>query len=147
MPVVHFMDVAVCSSKLQAPIVVTDARFDTLCTRIVKYYSLKRFSDTTPMHKLSDWSNSHEGMFFHYSSGMQAVLLAAGICEEVSIFGFGKTPNAKHHYHTSQKEELHLHDYLAEYQFYKDLATGNPRLVPFLNEAGFSIPPVNIYWS
>jgi hypothetical protein len=141
------MDVAVCSSKLKAPIVVTDPRFDTLCSRIVKYYSLKLFSDAKPVHQLSDWSNLHEGTLFHYSSGMQAVLMAVGICEKVSLFGFGKALNVKHHYHSPQKEELRLHDYLAEYQFYKDLATRNPRLVPFLEEAGFSIPPIDIYWS
>ena len=146
--VVHFMDVAVCSSKLmnEAPIIVTDARFDTLCSRIVKYYSLKLFLEMFPGRDLSDWANAHEGALFHYSSGMQAVLLAVGICEKVSVFGFGKSPAARHHYHSLQKEELHLHDYYAEYEFYKDLATRNPRLVPFLDEAGLSIPPLEIYW-
>ncbi|KAI5068709.1 hypothetical protein GOP47_0017054 [Adiantum capillus-veneris] len=143
--VVHLMDVAMCSSTQQAPIIVTDARFDTLCARIVKYYSLKRFVETTG-RRLEDWSDTHEGPLFHYSSGMQAVLLAVGVCEKVSIFGFGKSERSKHHYHTSQKAELRLHDYGAEYDFYTDLVIQNAQLIPFLNEAGFSLPSVHIYW-
>lgn len=81
---------------------------------------------------------------FHYSSGMQAVMLAAGICERVSVFGFGKSEEAKHHYHTNQKAELDLHDYEAEYAFYKDLAE-RPQVIPFLNASGFKVPPVVFY--
>lgn len=143
--VVHFMDVTVCGAKHQAPIIITDARFDTLCAQIVKYYSLKMFVETSGRQP-EEWSNAHEGTLFHYSSGMQAVLLAVGICDRVSIFGFGKSETARHHYHSMQRAELSLHDYLAEYQLYMDLATRNPELVPFLNEAGFSIPFVKIYW-
>lgn len=143
--VVHLMDVALCGSTQQAPIIVTDARFDTLCARIIKYYSLRKFVETTG-RRLEDWSDAHEGPLFHYSSGMQAVLLAVGICEKVSIFGFGKSETSKHHYHTSQRAELRLHDYSAEYEFYMDLAAQDAQLIPFLNEAGFSLPAVDIYW-
>ncbi|MCO5587959.1 hypothetical protein L7F22_041912 [Adiantum nelumboides] len=143
--VVHFMDVVMCSSTQEAPIIVTDARFDTLCARIVKYYSLKRFIEITG-RRLEDWSDTHEGPLFHYSSGMQAVLVAVGICEKVSIFGFGKSEKSKHHYHTSQKAELAVHDYAAEYDFYTDLVIQNAQIIPFLNEAGFSLPSVHIYW-
>lgn len=75
---------------------------------------------------------------------MQAVMLALGICEKVSLFGFGKSGQAKHHYHTNQKSELTLHDYEAEYQFYHDLANGSQE-IPFLNDAGVYLPPVQIY--
>lgn len=71
-------------------------------------------------------------------------MLALGICEKVSLFGFGKSPQAKHHYHTNQKGELTLHDYEAEYQFYKDLANGSLD-IPFLSEVGIDLPPLQIY--
>ena len=79
-------------------------------------------------------------------SGMQAVVMALGVCEEVSLFGFGKPAGAKHHYHTNQKKELALHDYAAEYDFYHDLQA-RPEKVPFLDEAqGFTVPPVRLNW-
>ncbi|KAF8397836.1 hypothetical protein HHK36_016761 [Tetracentron sinense] len=116
----HFMDYIPCNSSHKAPLLVTDARFDVLCARIVKYYSLKQFVDVTGKSP-EKWAPAHDGSMFHYSSGMQAVMLALGICDRVSIFGFGKSTSAKHHYHTNQKAELHLHDYEAEYAFYRDL--------------------------
>ncbi|GAB2285546.1 Belongs to the glycosyltransferase 29 [Dionaea muscipula] len=121
---VHFLDYTVCnnsSSSHRAPLLVTDPRFDVLAARLIKYYSLKRFAKTTPNKTLEQWTLAHDGAFFHYSSGMQAVMLALGTCHRVSLFGFGKSPAAKHHYHTSQKAELGLHDYEAEYDFYRDL--------------------------
>ena len=33
---------------------------------------------------------------FHYSSGMQAVVAAAGVCGRASVFWFGKDPGAQH---------------------------------------------------
>ncbi|XP_057956510.1 beta-1,6-galactosyltransferase GALT29A isoform X2 [Malania oleifera] len=131
----HFVDYLVCNSSHKAPLLVTDPRFDVLCSRIVKYYSLKRF--TEEMGKpLEEWSSAHDGTMFHYSSGMQAVMLALGICNRVSIFGFGKSASAKHHYHTHQKAELDLHDYEAEYDFYRYLAERpqlrSPGFVEFL---------------
>ncbi|KAJ8768150.1 hypothetical protein K2173_021090 [Erythroxylum novogranatense] len=117
---VHFMDYSVCNSSHKAPLIVTDPRFDVMCTRIVKYYSLKRFVEQTGK-SFDEWIPSHDGSLFHYSSGLQAVMLAVGICDKVSIFGFGKSASAKHHYHTNQKAELNLHDYEAEYDFYHDL--------------------------
>jgi len=140
---VHFMDFALCNASHKAPLLVTDARFDKLCGRVVKYYSLKNFVDTTGKNP-DEWSAAHEGPMFHYSSGMQAVMLALGICKNVSLFGFGKSPEAKHHYHTNQKGELALHDYEAEYQLYRDLSNGLPD-IPFLKEAGIELPPVQIY--
>lgn len=90
-----------------------------------------------------EWSSAHEGPLFHYSSGMQAVMLAVGICDKVSIFGFGKSVSAKHHYHTNQKAELSLHDYEAEYAFYYDLIS-RPQRIPFLSDK-FKVPPTVLY--
>ncbi|KAL5579913.1 hypothetical protein UlMin_012355 [Ulmus minor] len=138
----HFLDYTVCNSSHQAPLLVTDARFDMLCSRIVKYYSLKLFVENKGK-SLEDWGPAHDGAMFHYSSGMQAVMMALGICDKVSIFGFGKSDKAKHHYHTNQKAELHLHDYEAEYAFYHDLVE-SPQVIPFLPPS-FKIPPVLVY--
>ncbi|KAK9279116.1 hypothetical protein L1049_012791 [Liquidambar formosana] len=138
---VHFLDYALCNSTHKAPLLVTDPRFDVLCGRIVKYYSLKRFVEETGK-PIEEWNSVHDGSMFHYSSGMQAVMLALGICDKVSIFGFGKLASAKHHYHTNQRAELHLHDYEAEYAFYRDLVAG--QVIPFLSNK-FKIPPVVVY--
>ncbi|XWS71479.1 hypothetical protein CRYUN_Cryun03dG0141400 [Craigia yunnanensis] len=139
---VHFMDYLVCNSSHKAPLLITDPRFDMLCARIVKYYSVKQFVEETGK-PLSEWGSTHDGSMFHYSSGMQAVMLALGICDKVSIFGFGKSTSAKHHYHTNQKAELRLHDYEAEYVFYHDLVK-NPQAIPFISDK-FRFPPVVIY--
>lgn len=138
----HFLDYTVCNSSHKSPLIVTDARFDVLSARIVKYYSLKLFVEKKGK-ALENWGNEHDGSFFHYSSGMQAVMLALGICDKVSIFGFGKSDLAKHHYHTNQKAELHLHDYEAEYEFYHDLVE-RPEVIPFIPRT-FKIPPVVVY--
>ncbi|KAJ1390249.1 GT29-like superfamiliy [Sesbania bispinosa] len=138
----HFMDYTVCNKSLKAPLLVTDPRFDVLCARIVKYYSLKRFVEETGKG-LEEWGPVHDEAFFHYSSGFQALMLGLGICEKVSMFGFGKSGSARHHYHTNQKAELHLHDYEAEYAFYRDLVNGH-RPIPFLLDK-MKIPPVVMY--
>ncbi|XP_028788289.1 beta-1,6-galactosyltransferase GALT29A-like, partial [Neltuma alba] len=138
----HLLDYILCNSSHEAPLVITDPRFDVLCARIVKYYSLKRFVTETGKG-LEEWSSAHGGVFFHYSSGMQALMMALGICARVSMFGFGKSASAKHHYHTSQRAELDLHDYEAEYAFYRDLVLGR-RPIPFLPDT-FKIPPLTIY--
>ncbi|KAE8682446.1 putative poly polymerase [Hibiscus syriacus] len=139
---VHFMDYLVCNSSHKAPLLITDPRFDILCARIVKYYSAKRFVEVSGK-ALEQWGSTHDGSMFHYSSGMQAVMLALGICDEVSVFGFGKSTSAKHHYHTNQKSELRLHDYEAEYAFYHDLVK-NPHAIPFISDK-FRFPHVLIY--
>ncbi|GFQ06084.1 cmp-n-acetylneuraminate-beta-galactosamide-alpha-2 3-sialyltransferase 1 [Phtheirospermum japonicum] len=139
---VHFFDYLVCNSSHKAPLIVTDPRFDVLCARIVKYYSLRRFVETTGKD-VGEWGPAHEGANFHYSSGMQAVMLALGVCENVSVFGFGKSSLARHHYHTNQKAELSLHDYEAEYDFYQDLME-RPWAVPFVSDT-FKIPSVVMY--
>ncbi|KAK4763545.1 hypothetical protein SAY87_012983 [Trapa incisa] len=78
---VHFLDYTVCNSTQSSPLLVTDPRFDVLCSRIAKYYSLKRF--LLIMGKsLEEWDKVHDGRNFHYSSGMQAVMLALGICDK-----------------------------------------------------------------
>ena len=128
----HFLDYTVCNSSHNAPLIVTDPRFDVLCARIVKYYSLKRFVEET-RKSLDEWGSVHDGSMFHYSSGLQAVMLAVGICDEVGIFGFGKSASARHHYHSNQKAELKLHDYEAEYDFYHDLVN-NPQAIPFITD-------------
>jgi len=138
----QFLDYVVCSSSHKSPLIVTDPRFDVLCARIVKYYSLKRFFDR-PNKTLEQWYSAHDGPMFHYSSGMQAVMLALGVCDRVSLFGFGKSTSAKHHYHTNQKAELGLHDYEAEYDLYRDLVT-RPQEIPFISKE-FKFPPVVIH--
>ncbi|KAI3924937.1 hypothetical protein MKW98_002846 [Papaver atlanticum] len=140
--VTHLMDYTICNSTHKAPLLLTDARFDVLCSRITKYYSLKLFMEETGKSP-EEWAPSHDGGLLHYSSGMQAVMLALGICDKVSMFGFGKSVIVKHHYHNNQKTGLHLHDYEAEYAFYRDLIE-NPAVVPFLVNK-FKIPPVVIY--
>ncbi|XP_008228970.1 PREDICTED: beta-1,6-galactosyltransferase GALT29A [Prunus mume] len=138
----HFFDYTVCNISHKAPLLVTDPRFDVLCARIVKYYSLKRFVEETGK-SFDQWGAVHDGAMFHYSSGMQAIMLALGICDKVSVFGFGKSDSAKHHYHTNQKAELRLHDYQAEYDFYRDLVE-RPQVIPFISDK-FKIPPVVLY--
>ncbi|XP_071690417.1 beta-1,6-galactosyltransferase GALT29A-like [Rutidosis leptorrhynchoides] len=140
---IHFLDYVVCNnSSNKSLLIVTEPQFDVLCARIVKYYSVLRFVKETGK-SLDSWAGSHDGSNFHYSSGMQAVMLAIGICDKVSIFGFGKSDSAKHHYHTNQKGELHLHDYQAEYDLYQDLVE-RPEAVPFISDK-FKFPPVVIY--
>ncbi|KAL5228567.1 hypothetical protein ABZP36_016832 [Zizania latifolia] len=143
----HFLDVASCNatsrSRHAASISVTDSRLDVLCARIVKYYSLRRFVAETG-RAAEEWSLTRDAAMFHYSSGMQAIMVAVGVCDRVSLFGFGKAADAKHHYHSNQKTELDLHDYEAEYAFYRDLAE-RPQVVPFLMDASFAIPPVAFY--
>ncbi|KAA0033411.1 beta-1,6-galactosyltransferase GALT29A [Cucumis melo var. makuwa] len=139
---VHFMDYTICNTSHKSPLLVTDPSFDALCSKIVKYYSIKRFVEATGKSP-EEWSSAHEGPLFHYSSGMQAVMLAVGICDKVSIFGFGKSVSAKHHYHTNQKAELSLHDYEAEYAFYYDLIS-RPQRIPFLSDK-FKVPPTVLY--
>ncbi|KAL3518531.1 hypothetical protein ACH5RR_021120 [Cinchona calisaya] len=138
----HFFDYLVCNTSHKAPLIVTDARFDVLCARVVKYYSLKQFVEITGKD-VEEWGPVHDGANFHYSSGMQAVMLAVGVCDNVSIFGFGKSAGTKHHYHTNQKTELSLHDYEAEYDFYRDLVA-RPKVIPFISDK-FKFPPVTIY--
>lgn len=139
----HFLDYAACNSSYRAPLLITDIRFDMLCSRIAKYYSLRRFVEVTGK-PLEDWAKFHDEKLFHYSSGMQAVMLALGICDRVGVFGFGKSADAKHHYHTNQKVELDLHDYAAEYDFYQDLID-RPEVIPFLKDSGVRIPPLVFY--
>lgn len=147
----HFVEHAVCSNSdaanpgpRVAPVMVTDPRLDALCARLVKLYSLRRFARETG-RPAAEWAQRHEEGMFHYSSGMQAVVAAAGVCDRVSLFGFGKDPAARHHYHTLQRAELDLHDYEAEYEFYRDLEE-RPEDVPFLSDdSGFRLPPVRVY--
>lgn len=139
---VHFFDFLVCNSSHKAPLVVTDPRFDMLCARLVKYYSLKRFVEATGKD-CGQWSSAHDGLEFHYSSGMQAIMLAVGTCEKVGVFGFGKSDSARHHYHTNQKAELSLHDYEAEYDLYEDLVK-RPEAIPFISDE-FEFPYVEMY--
>ncbi|KAL2652377.1 hypothetical protein R1flu_020505 [Riccia fluitans] len=141
----HMMDVAYCGPNQQAPVLVTDPRLDTLCYRLVKWYSVKSFVETTG-NPIEHWAKHHDPIFFHYSSGFQAIVLALGICDKVDIFGFGKSSQAKHHYHTNQKAELTLHDYEAEYLFYEDLAENRISSIPFFHEVpDFTFPKVEIF--
>ncbi|XP_074294943.1 beta-1,6-galactosyltransferase GALT29A-like [Silene latifolia] len=135
----QFLDYVVCNASHKSPLIVTNPSFDVLCSRLVKYYSLKRFA-AGPNKTFEHWNSAHDGSMFHYSSGMQAVTMALGICDQVSLFGFGKSTSTKHHYHTNQKQELSLHDYQAEYDFYDDLLK-KPHAVPFFPEK-FKFPPL-----
>lgn len=139
----HLLDYRACGSSQKAAVIVTDPRLDVVCGRIVKFYSLRHYGKG-----VEEWGREHEGVWFHYSSGMEAVVMAMGVCERVSVFGFGKMRGVKHHYHTNQEGELRLHDYEAEYEFYRDLEKENGvrRKIPFLSEAiGFHIPSIRMY--
>ncbi|KAF5727525.1 putative sialyltransferase [Tripterygium wilfordii] len=138
----HLLAYTQCNWTRNAPTIVTDGRFDVLSSRIVKYYSLKRFVEEEGK-RAEEWAAAHDNEFFHYSSGMQAVLLALGVCEKASLFGFGKWVSAKHHYHSEQRTEIRSHDYEAEYAFYGDLVN-NTWGVPFIT-GEFKFPPVVIY--
>ena len=147
----HLLYVLACSATATpaAPfrLLLTDARLDALCARVAKYYSLRRFVAGTG-EPASGWTRRRDGRdpYFHYSSGFQAVVTALGVCDRVSMFGFGKAAGVKHHYHTNRSKETEVHDYEAEYQFYGDLQA-RPEAVPFLGEApGFVLPPVKLYW-
>ncbi|KAH7680637.1 Glycosyl transferase family 29 protein [Dioscorea alata] len=140
---IHFVEYLTCNSSHKSPLLITDPSFDMLCSRLVKYYSLKRFVEETGRWP-EEWSKTQDERMFHYSSGMQAVMVAVGMCERVSLFGFGKKANARHHYHTNQRAELDLHDYEAEYALYRDLAT-RPQDVPFVKDSGFKIPPIVLH--
>ncbi|KAL8227196.1 hypothetical protein R6Q57_017028 [Mikania cordata] len=139
---IHFLDYVVCNSSHKAPLMITDPKLDVLTARIVKYYSAKRFLMESGK-PLEAWNSTHGGPEFHYSSGMQAIMFSLGVCDKVSIFGFGKSDSAKHHYHTNQKTELRLHDYQAEYDLYEDLVK-NPKAIPFVSDK-FKFPPVVIH--
>nr|GEX47449.1 beta-1,6-galactosyltransferase GALT29A-like [Tanacetum cinerariifolium] len=139
---VHFLDYVFCNSLHKGPLMITDPQLDVLCARIVKYYSVKRFVKESGK-SFEAWSGTHWGSEFHYSSGMQAVMLALGLCENVRVFGFGKLDSAKHHYHNNQKNETSLHDYQAEYDLYEDLVK-SPENVPFVSDK-FKFPPVIMY--
>ncbi|PWA34608.1 glycosyl transferase family 29 [Artemisia annua] len=121
---------------------VTDSQLDVLCSRVVKHYSLKRFLKETGK-SIEAWGAAHGGVEFHYSSGMQSIMIALGVCDKVSIFGFGKSSSAKHHYHTNQKAKLGLHHYEAEYDFYEDLVN-KPEAIPFVSSE-FKFPTVEIH--
>ncbi|KAK4753750.1 hypothetical protein SAY87_001854 [Trapa incisa] len=79
---IHFLDYTVCNPTHKSPLLVTDPRFDILCSRIAKYYSLKRLVATTG-NPLEDWDKIHDGPNFHYSSVMQAVMLSMAICDKL----------------------------------------------------------------
>lgn len=64
---------------------------------------------------------------------MQAVMFALGVCDKVSIFGFGNSESAKHHFHNNEKDESSLHDYQAEYDLYEYIVN-NPKAIPFVSD-------------
>ncbi|URE43358.1 sialyltransferase family domain containing protein [Musa troglodytarum] len=110
---------------------------------VVKYYSLKRFVEDTGKHPML-WGKFHDEKLFHYSSGMQAVMLALGICKRVNVFGFGRSVDANHHNHTNQTAELNVHDHAAEHDFYRDLVE-RPQAIPYLRVTKIEVPPVVFY--
>ncbi|CAN6362281.1 unnamed protein product [Urochloa humidicola] len=148
----HLLDALLCGNATSTPLrlVLTDARLDAVCARVAKYYSLRRFAAAAGSPAASGWRRDERPPHFHYSSGLEAVVVALGVCEEVSMFGFGKAAGKRHHYHTGRKKETAVHDYEAEYNFYRNLQQRPPEAVPFLGEAaaaaGFRLPPVGQYW-
>lgn len=147
----HLMDMAMCDPVHAAPL-LTDPRFDALTSCIAKWYSVHEFVEQTGK-VVNEWPWVQG---FHYSSGMQAVMLALGICEEVDLYGFEKgigtnKTMSRHHYHTAQRKELHIHDYEAEYVFYDDLViashsnSGSNHSIPFLCDAGIRIHLVRVF--
>ncbi|MCO5599019.1 hypothetical protein L7F22_053118 [Adiantum nelumboides] len=158
----HFTEVALCGERQRAPVLVVDGRLDKVCGRVAKYYSLKRFVEEEAgagamgVKEVAErWSAARDGPAFHYSSGLEAVVVALGVCRRVSLFGFGRG-GGQHHYHSShQQSELHLHDYAAEYLFYRHLQleldnNKNNRsapLIPFLSDALFPLPPLLVHGS
>ncbi|KAL0417603.1 UNVERIFIED_CONTAM: Beta-1,6-galactosyltransferase GALT29A [Sesamum radiatum] len=58
---------------------------------IVKYYSLKRFVELTGKD-VGEWGPAHEGANFHYSSGMQAVMLALGFVRRLAFSDMESLP-------------------------------------------------------
>ncbi|KAI5081265.1 hypothetical protein GOP47_0004448 [Adiantum capillus-veneris] len=150
---VHFTEVTLCGEKERAPLLVVDGRLDKLCGRVAKYHSLKRFVEEEGPMVLKEvaqrWSAARDGPAFHYSSGLEAVMMALGVCRRVSLFGFGKG-GRQHHYHSSdQHHELDLHDYAAEYQFYRHLQLlsfkRSAPLIPFLSDSLFVFPPLLVH--
>nr|CAB3490926.1 unnamed protein product [Digitaria exilis] len=94
---VHLLDAIACAATATATspflLRLTDPRLDVLCARIAKYYSLRRFVAADTGEGWEGWrrGDGRGGrMHFHYSSGLEAVVMALGACEEVSMFGFGK---------------------------------------------------------
>lgn len=79
---------------------------------------------------------------FHYSTGLQGVVMALGLSESVRIYGFGKAARLKHHYFSQHHEELkEVHDYNAEYEFYSDLEQRNIDEMPFFKAASITQLP------
>jgi hypothetical protein len=56
---------------------------------IVKYYSLRWFV-TENGRAVDYWNRVHDAAIFHYSSEMQSIMITVGVCDKVSVFGFGK---------------------------------------------------------
>ncbi|KAG6544142.1 hypothetical protein Mapa_014454 [Marchantia paleacea] len=148
----HILDVAICGGEHNSPLFVTDRRFDLLVTKIARWYSIRNYfqqvgganaSKWRQWELLHDWEGKHKHEH-HYSSGMQAVVLALGLCEHVDLVGFGKRLQFKHHFHSGQLQEHYAHDYEAEYEFYADLENHRVDNNPFLCEAGTYIPPLRV---
>ncbi|KAG6555339.1 hypothetical protein Mapa_003382 [Marchantia paleacea] len=149
----HVLDVTYCGKEHTAPLFLTDRRFDMLVEKIGRWYSIKRFIVKGIAQKLAErrhwelfkqWEIVHR-KDYHYSSGLQAVVLALGLCEQVHLFGFGKSPKFQHHFHTKQRAEHYSHDYEAEYSFYYDLEKKSIDANPFLCQTATPIPPVHVF--
>jgi len=80
----HLLDALICNATATPespfPLLVIDARLGALCARIAKYYSMRRFVAATGQPP-SNWTRSHHERYFHYSSGLQVVVMALGACE------------------------------------------------------------------
>ncbi|CAM6097926.1 unnamed protein product [Calypogeia fissa] len=139
----HALSVACCSFEHETPIFLTDGRFDAFVSRLATFHSLKHFLDSGKGN-ITQWEDTHQHEF-HYSSGFQAVITALALCEKVDLYGFGKHPQAKHHFHSFQPREHYAHDFEVEYLFYKDLEAGRIYENPFLCEAGVYIPKVTLF--
>ncbi len=128
---------------------VTDG-FKTFSNDIVYHYASERIKRNFPQEMWAQLAEERRKVKLHYSSGFQAVLFAASLCEEVSLFGFGKgvgegagAPGETDQHHYFESETLHEiedHDYEAEMIFYKELES---RTAPRTNL--FSVQRLKIY--
>ncbi|CAM6085977.1 unnamed protein product [Calypogeia fissa] len=118
---------------------VTPSLFDAMCGAVIRWYSATNFLRRSAFG-LSEWNLAYDEVDFSYSSGMQAVVLALGMCERVNLFGFGGEPVEANY---ALCYNGFCRDFISEDQFYDDLV--HKRKIPFLTDAGFASPKVHIF--
>ena len=160
----HYMDVAVCKYSHVFPLFATHVQFNRLCKRIAKWYIAKK-SIT------SKGAKGNHKKPVKSSTGLQALVLALGMCKRVDVFGFADlslAPDlenyvATNNYFSSTKEKMSSPkliysqkgawpmvapkvDLSAEFMFYKELSRNSKSSIPrFLSHAGITLPSVHVY--